>query len=279
MRHRVPVLALVAFAAAVAPPTLSAQSVAQVVERMYEVAERADGVDDYTVSQTMMAFSTKTYFEKEMVEGRPVFRARTTSASGMNMSLGNENTGYGDVFEFGPELIEHGRYVGRESIDGRETHVLAIDDLSALDLEPPSSPDESMDFEPKSGQVYVDGELWVPRRMAFEGVATMEGGETHDVTFRIDLMDVRDIQGLLIPHRTMITIDGFEAMVDPEMQQQLAEMEEQLANLPESQRAMVEQMLGPQIEQIKNMMSGDGGPMTMEIVVTDVAVNTGPPTG
>jgi hypothetical protein len=39
---------------------------------------------------------------------------------------------------------------------------------------------------------------------------------------------------------------------------------------------MIERMMGPQMEQMRQMM-GDGSGMTMEVTVTDVRVNSGPP--
>lgn len=263
---------------ALAPVIVAAQSVEDVVEQMYEAYERqAASIDNYSLSQSMMGFETVSYFEKETVDGRPVFRLRNASAGGLSPSLGDENVGHGDVYLFGPELVEHGRYEGREQIEGREVHVLAIDDLSELDIAQPEAP-EDMEFQARSGRLYIDTEMMVPRRMEFTGDAMTPNGE-QELTMRMDMMDIRDVQGLLIPHRTVMNVQGLEAMIDPEMQAQLEEMEEQLAALPPDQREMMERMLGPQMEQIRQMMSGaaSGEGLTTEITVTDVRVNEGPP--
>jgi hypothetical protein len=93
----------------------------------------------------------------------------------------------------------------------------------------------------------------------------------------VDLRDYREVESLLVPYLSVVSIEGIEAMIDPEMQAQYEEMRRQLESLPESQRAMFEQMMGAQMEQIERMMAGDDGPMTMEITVTEVRVNAGPP--
>ena len=114
------------------------------------------------------------------------------------------------------------------------------------------------------------------RRIEFQGEATTDTG-VQEVSMQMDMQDFQNHEGLLIPHRTVMEIGGLDALIDPEMQAQLAEMERQLAALPPDQRQMLERMLGPQMEQIRRMMSGGGSEMTMEIMVTEVRVNAGPP--
>ena len=65
-------------------------------------------------------------------------------------------------------------------------------------------------------------------------------------------------------------------MINPEMQAQFEEMERRLAEVPPEQRQMMERMMGAQMEQIRQMMSGGGG-TTIEVTVIDVRVNSGPP--
>lgn len=252
------------------------QSVAAIVDRMYEAYERqAAGVDNYTIVQTVMGFESVVYFEKEMVDGRPVFRRRNAGVGGFSFGIGDEDAGQGDIFLIGPGLVEHARYAGREQIDGSSVQVLAVDDVSTLNIAPPTGSGD-MDFVPKRARIFIDDEIMAPRRMEFVGDATTDDG-VREVTMRMDLLDYRDVEGLLIPHHTVIEIEGLGAMIDPAMQTQFEEMEKQLADLPPEQRQMMERMMGPQMEQMRQMMSGGGGGMTMEVTVTDVRVNSGPP--
>ncbi|MDH3422197.1 MAG: hypothetical protein OEN00_04360 [Gemmatimonadota bacterium] len=257
---------------------VTAQSVSDIVDEMYAAYERqAAGVDNYTLVQTVMGFESTSYFEKEMSNGRPVFRMRGGSAQGgnFNFGLGSDDSGMGDVYSIGPELIEHGRYAGREEIDGSSVHVIAIDDLSQVSLGQQTTPDD-MEFEPKTGRLYVDTEMMIPRRMEFVGDATTPDG-VNEVTVSINLQDIRNVQGLLIPYSTLMEISGLQAMIDPEMQAQLREMEQQLDALPAEQRQMMERMLGAQLEQLRQMASGGGDAMSVQVTVNDVRVNSGPP--
>jgi len=253
--------------------TAAGQSVSDIVDRMHAAYERqVSGVENYTLVQSMMGIERVSYFEKQMVDGKPVFRTR--GLSGMpaftGFGLGDE----GSVF--GPDLVEHGSYAGREEIAGNAVHVIAVDDLSQLDIAQFSSGPADMEFAPKSARMFVDAETMVLRRIEFRGEATTDRG-VQEVTMHMNMQDFQDHEGLLIPHRTVMEMGGMEALIDPEMQAQLAEMERQLAALPPDQRQMLERMLGPQMEQIRRMMSGGGGDMTMEILVTEVRINAGPP--
>ena len=255
---------------------VSAQSVADVVDQMYEAFEQhSAGVDNYTLVQSMVGFETTMYFEKEIVDGRPMFRMSDSYAGGFNMSLGDDNVGYGDIFQFGPDMVEHGRYAGREQIDGNDVHVLAVDDLSALDITGPSGT-EDMEFVAKSAKIHVDVETMVVRRMQFEGEATTDAG-VQEVTTQVDMQDFREVDGLLMPHHTVMHIDGLGGMMDPETQAQMEEMKRQLESMPEAQRAMMERMMAGQMESLEKMMSGEG--MTIDVTVTEIRVNAGPPNG
>jgi len=251
-----------------------AQSVSDIVDRMYDSYERqAEGIDDYTLVQTVMGVETTSHFVKEIVEGRPIFRLRDSGMRGFSFSLGDQDAGAGDVFVFGPELVEHGRYAGREEIDGSTVHVLALDDLSAVDIARPTTPD-NMQFEPKTARIYVDGEMYVPRRMELTGDAiTPEGPK--EMSVRVDMQNFLSVEGLWIPYRTVVRIEGIGAALDPETRAQIEEMQRQLENMPPDQRQMMEQMMGPQMEQIRQMLGGGDDAMTMEVTVVDVGVNTG----
>lgn len=263
---------------ALVAPGISGQSVADVVQQMYDAYEaQASGVDNYTLVQSAMGIASTSYFEKQIVDGRPIFVMSGGSMQGANLSfgLGSDDGAMGSIYEIGPELIEHGRYAGSESIDGTPVHVLQIDDLSQVSLAQQPAAGE-MEFQARTGTVYVDADLMIPLRLRFVGDATMPTG-VNEVTVQIDQSDVRDVEGLLVPFHTTMQISGLQAMIDPEMQAQLQQMEQQLAQLPAQQREMMERMMGDQLEQLRQMASGEGDSMSVEVTVSDVRVNAGPP--
>lgn len=261
---------------ALVAPAVAGQSVSDVVDGMYASYERqAEGVDNYTLVQRAMGVDIVNYFEKETVDGKPVFKLQSSGMQGFSFGMGDENVGQGDIFVLGPKLVEHGTYGGTQQIDGRTVHVISVDDVQALGISAPGGA-QDMEFEPHSARFFIDDEMMVPRRMEFVGDAETDSGP-HEVTMQMNLLDYQNDDGLLIPHRAVMEITGLGAMVDPEMRQKFEEMQQQLAALPADQRERMEQMLGPQLEQMRKMMSGEGDNMTVEVTVTDVRVNEGPP--
>ncbi|MBM4184947.1 MAG: hypothetical protein FJ207_12155 [Gemmatimonadetes bacterium] len=184
-----------------------AQSVAEVVEGMYAAAERqATGVDDYTLTQLVMGAETFSYFERELYEGHPVFRLKLSDRSGFSLSLAGADYGLGDVFLYGPQLIEHARYAGTEQIGNFSVHVLGVDDASALGIVAPSGASDA-EFTLKSLRLYVDTTLMVPRRVVLVGdVAT--AAVPAEITIQIDLQSYLPIESLWVPFKTTLQVAG-----------------------------------------------------------------------
>jgi len=263
-------------AAILAASGAAAQTPADIVGRMLDAYERSTAaVENYTVVQDIMGFRTELYYEKEAREGRSVFQLKQSTAAGFAADL-DDDMGLQDVYAIAPDLAEHARYGGTERVDGHEVHVLLIDDLRVLDLAP-ASPSEDAEFRPRTGRILIDAALWVPRRMEFAGDLDT-GDRVVDVTSVIELQDYRNEQGLLLPHRTLVRMEGIGAAIDPEMRAELEEMRRRLAELPEGQRAMIEGMLRAQMEQMEALLAGgDDAAMTVELTVLEVRVNLGPP--
>ena len=269
---------LAAASAVVGVTPASAQSAGEVIDAMLDAYEaRTEGIDDYTLVQSFMGFETVSYFVKEMEDGRPVFRMRESSSAGMDMDVEEAGPGTLDeIYAIGEDFKQNAEYLGRETVDGSEVHVLEIDDLEETSFGQSIAQDS--EFRPVSGRLYLDAERYVPRRMVFQGELTNPEG-THSVTSTMDLMDYRDHQGMLMAHRTVMTIEGLGAAIDEEARAQFEQMEEELANMPPEQRRMVESMMSEQLEQFRAMMQGDDEPMVVEVEVREVRVNAGPPGG
>jgi hypothetical protein len=276
---------------ALGAPAVQAQSAKDILDRMVaEYERRAEGITDYTIVQETMGVTMVTYMVKDTVNGHPVFRPKSTTVDGsMHAAIPmdeNRADASSDIVAMAERLAEHADYAGRDSIDGQETHVIVLNDLSGLDLGPrPQAKDA--DVTMKRGKMYVDAKLWIPRRMEFEGTAKTEHG-TSDVTMVMDFGDIRDVDGVLQPYHTTATVAGLMGAMDPEMQkrmadpktqQQLAELKKQLESMPEAQRAMMEKMMKGKLEQLEKMTAAGGDTVTVETVVKNVRVNAGPPTG
>ncbi len=265
-------LALLAALCAVA--SVEGQSAAEIIDRMLDEYEsRTEGIDNYTLVQDFMGFSATSYFVKEMVDGRPVFKLQNTSAAGMNMDDSGPGT-LDEIYALGDDFKNNAIYLGRETVDGRETHVLEISDLEETELGQQMGQDS--EFRPIKGRLFLDAEEYMPRRMIFEGELHNDEG-VHAVTSTMDLLDYREHDGMLVAHETLMTVEGLGAAIDDDARAQFEQMERELENMPPEQRRMVESMMADQLEQFRAMMAGDDEPMVIRVQVSEVRVNTGPP--
>jgi hypothetical protein len=274
MKGMIRAAAAVMIAGSVALP-VSAQSGADIVERMLaEYERRSEGVENYTLMQTTMGVETVSYFEKEIVDGHPVFKLVSNVAAGMMVDGGGG--GADEIFLMGAELTDRAEYAGREQTDGFDVHVLDIDDLSGMGFEEDMG--DNGNFEPIDGRIFLDADTYAPRRLEFNGMMTSEQG-AHEVNSTVVMGDYREVSGMLIPHRTVISITGLGEAIDPETRAQFEQMQRELENMPPAQRRMVESMMADQLAQFNAMMEGGDAPMTVEVTVNEVRVNTGAPGG
>ena len=271
MRTKATLVALAVAAGTALASPVQAQEGGEIMQTALDrYVERTEGVNDYTItySGVMGSGEITTYFEKEMVDGFPVFRP--VSVEGFE----NESGGFDPYRKF-PEIAERADYEGTEEVDGIDAHVVSIDDFEGLDVSPPN-PGQG-DFEPERMTLWIDGSDWLIRRMRIEGIAEIEGDEK-PLTMVASLRDYRTVEGMPFPYETAITVEGALAasgMSDEEAaetRQKLEDMREQLANMPEEQREMMERLMGPQIEQLEEMVGSGTFEMTLE--VKDLQVNT-----
>jgi hypothetical protein len=184
-----------------------AQSVAEVIEGMYAAAERqAAGVQNYTLSEQVMGFDTYSYFEKELVDGHPVFRLKMSDGSGFSFGLGGEDVGLGDVFIYGPKFLEHGVYTGTEQLGNFTVHVLAVEGDAASGIVPPRGP-EQVEYRPRAVRLYVDTDMMVPRRILLEGDAMTDIGP-QSLSIQLDMQSILPIESMLVPFKTTLQIAG-----------------------------------------------------------------------
>jgi hypothetical protein len=189
-----------------------AQSVAEVIDGMYAAVERqAAGVQDYTLSQQVMGFDTYSYFEKEMVDGHPVFKLQMSDGAGFSFGLGGEDVGLGDVFIYGPRFLEHGVYAGTEQIGNFTVHVLAVEGDAAGQIVPPRGPDQ-VEYRPRAVRLYVDAQMMVPRRIVLEGDAITDTGP-QPLGIQLDMQNYLPIESMWVPFKTTLLIAGMSVDV------------------------------------------------------------------
>ncbi len=243
----------------------------RVLDNMRAAYEKSiENVNDYTMVTDMFT----TYHKKVMVDGRPVFKTRT-ELKGMEGIPGMGKTavvGQNDMFgdKMYEQLRKDASYEGTGRVNGASTHILFLSELK-----PPQ--DEGDDHPPmKNVRMYIDTDIWVLRQMTFDMEMEQEG-KTQQVQPVISFDDYRNVQGLMIPYTTKMIMEGMDESVSAEdrekARQGMQELEQQMAQMPEQQRKMMEGMLKPQLERLQKMLAGDKMEMTFE--VQEVKVNTG----
>ncbi len=162
------------------------------------------------------------------------------------------------------------QYGGTEEINGYETHILDIGDITKL---MGSAKPAEMEELRVSGKLWVDEEDWVIRKMEMNMEGVGEEGEEITIKITIEMKDFRKDNGLLTPYRTVMAIDegvpGLSPEEEQEMREMLAEMQKELEEMsPEQQEIMK-----PQIEMMEKMLTGSGMETVTE--VKEVKINTG----
>lgn len=168
------------------------------------------------------------------------------------------------------EFMRAARLLGNERVDGREAFHLQAAGLNHV------QPTDEGEFRVHTMSLWVDAEHYVPLRMSMQG-DLVEGGQTRPLVFEQQSSDYRQVPGsrLFEPYRRSISISGMmDAAQEAELrkaEKELADLEQQMASMPAGQRAMLEQMMGPRLEMVRNMASGGG--FQVETTVLAIEVN------
>lgn len=124
--------------------------------------------------------------------------------------------------------------------------------------------------------LWIDAEYFVDRKLRMEGVMT-ENGQSRDVFLEQEWQDYRNVpnSALYEPYKRVMRAGGILTEAQQaelaEAQTQLAQYEREMASMPAAERAMVESMMGGQIEQMRNMVNG--GAVEIEIITTSIEIN------
>jgi hypothetical protein len=248
-------------------PAAMAQDAREIIQTAIDRYEqRMSGVENYTIVQEVMGFESTSYYEKQMVDGRSVFKLIDTYGDDSQDDMG-------EMYEGFMEVADRARYSGKEDVAGNETYVLTVDDFSGLALQ-----DKNDNFKPKKGIFYLDTNDYIIRRIVMEGVVDRDGQQqptTADMFFE----DYRAVDGMTHPFTINMSVTGVNSgLSDEELAQareDLAKLRKQMEEMPESQRKMMESMMGPQIDKLEEMV--ESGNIDLSITVKQLRVNQGPP--
>lgn len=244
------------------PAALADQMEAKLQEQIRDINRLT--ITTRMASGPAQGFSETSRFEKVIKDGRAVMVAADDD-SDVNLALGLET----DMLL---EMVRQAGTVERAAQDGVRMYKVHVDDPAVLrELGQMGDVDDDLDdFEPKSATLWLDaGDFRVYRVKMVQA-----GPDGEEMKVDMGFSDYRMYQGLPIAHRVNMQITGMQTMMDQsEMQEAMRELEQmkaQLAQMPSEQRAMIEGMLAPQLEQLEKMM--ESGALEMEIRVTNVSV-------
>lgn len=280
---RTKMLTTLAFAfLAMLPAAAHGQSAGEIMRRAMDAqAARLAAVNDVTITQEVMGMDVGMYMEKRIIDGTPVLVPVSMIMGGRVTAVPQDEAAADWSNPFQQTWAERARLEGTDQVDGHSVRVLVMDDFTGLDM--PGMPGEmgSADLRLRSMRLSLDDDHLI-RKVEMDAQAVQEDGSATPVEITMFMQDYREVDGYLHPFRTRTITKGVLGAVDvdqEELRAQLEEMKKQLASMPEAQRAMMERMMGPQMESLQAMLSSDEGDMEMSITVTDLKVNAGPPRG
>ncbi len=171
------------------------------------------------------------------------------------------------------ELIRGAESITEESIDGKDTYKIFVNDselLKSLDQGEMEMQDMEIVFD--AATIWIEKSSMNVRKLFME--QTVEGDKNMNVEMSLD--DYQVFSGYPVPMSMTMKIGGMSSQFSSEeiaeAREAMKEMEKQLSQMPEAQREAIERQIKPQIEQFERMLESDEG-MTMNIAVTDVKVN------
>ena len=273
--------ALLALCALLLVPSALAQSAEEVLrETLSRYEADMGGVSDYTITQEVMGNAVTTYAERAEGNGALAYDFYLVTPSGLQ-SMDDDRAAASNPYLMLERIADEAEYGGTEDVAGVRAHVVTVEDFGDIAREMGAIPDQAEgEFDIDEATFYLGTDDYRLRKMMMEGTMTNDG-RTSPVRFETLFSDYRTTDGFTTPYRMAMTMQGMEGQMSDgeraEAQQQLEEARRQMEEMPAQQRQVMERMMGDRLEQLEQMLGGDG--FSMDMVVTDVDVNTGRPTG
>ena len=197
-------------------------------------------------------------------------------AAEAKVDMAAEEASAGDNYARNAQQIkEQTRFLGYSEFGGRRVGELGADDLGF------SETSGAQQVRCDSMRMLVDAEEYVPLLFKMNCTVT-EGRETRKMSIEREDRDFRNVAGCGDMYEPFSSVMRIRGAMTPAQEaeiakagRQLEELEAQMASMPASQRQMMESMMGPQLDMIRNMASGDG--IEMEQKTLELRCNTGLP--
>lgn len=161
------------------------------------------------------------------------------------------------------------KLLGSEKIDGRAAYHLRAEDMNRVQQV------DGQTFTINAMSLWIDTKEYVPLQSKVDGVIS-QGKETRPFVIEKLDTDYRHVPGskLYESFKQVMRINGMmDAKQQAEMaeaQKKMADFEKQMAAMPDSQRQMMQQMMGPQLDSMRKMAAG--GAFESEMTITAITV-------
>lgn len=249
---------------------LNAQNPSELLDRMIqEHANSISGIETMMVVTKLEGliesdYPDTVYYRKITLEdGTPALQA-------VNSTHDTPSTDYYNFKRNYDSIVQNSAYDGTQNVDGRNAHVILIEDITSLYGDVVGEADPG-DGEVQRGRLYIDSEDFILLRMQFE----LQLDEQYQGVVDINLKDYRNVDGVNYPFLTEMAVDGiseqFSAEDLAEARAGLAELQEQIDNSTGMQRRIMESAIRPQIERFEKMLEEDG--MSMRMITLAVETN------
>lgn len=239
---------------------------ALVREALQRYTESASGIDNYRIVSEVMGIETELVMVKEVVGDQPVFVPFEQSR--------DDHEAWRSPYNAFRDVADRARYVGDEEVDGHGCRVVEVDDFEGVDFG--SSFGGDQEFIPEYMSLCLDDDLLL-RRMVFRGTLGTDG-EPQPVSFSAVFSDYRNVEGMHHPFTTSIVAEGMlegNTNISEEdlakAREAMRELEAQMSEMGETERSMMERVMGPQLKRLQEMV--ESGQLKTQIVVKSIEVN------
>lgn len=155
--------------------------------------------------------------------------------------------------------------VGVEQVNGYSTHHLRAEEINITQTTAQGN------YTLKTADLFVDTKKYVPIKMRFDFVEDKTGN-----MFSVEKVstDYRSAGSLYEPFKEIMRInpgaDGKQAAELEKARREMKKLKEQLDNMPPDQKAMMMQMMGPQMKTMEKMAAGKG--IEVETIVKSIEI-------
>lgn len=241
-----------------------AVEILETLQERYE--ESIEGIDDYVLVKGDHTIYYKKAYDDE---GHPYFKTKTENMEGVESTSARNEDLYSQVTG---AMKDKATYEGTGEVEGHDVHILYVDELKI----------ESFDDDPaiedptlEDLYLYIDSDKWVIRQMEYTAKFKGEEGKVREVSPVVQNRDYRKVEGMLIPYETSTIVTGLTLSEEERQKAKkgLKKFDKQLEEMPESQREMMEDMMGDKVEKYRKMVEEDRYESVEK--VKEVRVNTG----